>query len=75
MLSWLHALIRAKGDLPAFQSVFAHLAEKGYIVRGALPNLAAVGVAGDLDRESVPTSEIAARLRWSVPTQCNSTRS
>lgn len=73
MLSWLHAHIRSKADPPSFQSVFSHLAEKGYIVRGALPNLAALPGSNLQLHEAVATSEIAAHLRWSIPTTCNST--
>ena len=65
MLRWI-ASARAAPRTPRFHDAYTHLADAGYIVRAAFPNLALRETSDDplKHTDKLESAQIAVRLRW-----------
>lgn len=70
LLSWLDRLTLTQRDGVPFHSSFVHLADRGYIVRAAFPNLVLRDNALQPALHSATGRELAVRLRWTEPRFC-----
>eukprot|EP00038_Savillea_parva_P008045 m.174290 g.174290 ORF g.174290 m.174290 type:complete len:699 (+) comp13814_c0_seq1:184-2280(+) len=63
ILKWMAS---ASKSPPPFHNVFTHLADAGYVVRSAFPNLVLPHSRVDplQDSSSLPAARVAVRLRW-----------
>lgn len=66
ILSWIGRVLKLKSKVTIkFSNVFTHLADKGYIVRAAFPNLVLPETSVDpLQQDEKDPRTIAVRLRW-----------
>ena len=64
ILSWLEAnLHKPDNELQPFHAVFPALADKGYIVRAAFPNLVLRELASN-SQDGADPKQVAVGLRW-----------
>lgn len=62
IVKWMH---QSAGALP-FHAVYKSLADAGYVVRSAFPNLALPEMLEDplQHTDALPSSQVAVKLRW-----------
>lgn len=70
LIAWLDLRAQAQRDDAPFHSSFVHLADRGYIVRAAFPNLVLRRTALRPMSQALTGRELAVHLRWTEPRFC-----
>jgi len=72
ILSWISSVLDGPdGELLPFDGALMHLADKGYIVRAAFPNLVLRALPAQTGGEVDEAKQIAVRLRWYEGKYCS----